>query len=409
MNLRVFLCDPLDFQQQQVVEMQTELKDSLQRIQEDYDKDLLDLERNARHKSRESKSQLEDDFSEHMLSMHEVKSNLELKVFSLEAELNSTQTEYDSLKGRYDKTLNRLDQIEMENRSLNESLLNKSRANLLSPVSDRDPDVLSISSNDVEIFSENYVNIDYTTMATPSSDQNLEPEDQLKQLRQNLDEAKTEVTTLKEENMKFEILSENLNKELNDLRQQLQNQSVFDLTKQMEKEETLKFLETSMHNLLSCSRMNLSICNRQTPSSFIHSLKDPERDVDRDTDDVKNVDYDIGEKEKVIYHDPYGSSKTINDSVFVDPTDVSVLSRDGSSEDVKQLFEQIKLLIEHTKNERRILYKQLVYLNTKFAASTNSYNNNSDAGKIDLDSIKGELFEISIEKVERNIISLKFF
>lgn len=325
----------LDSQQHQVAEIRDQLHASLEKISQDYNNELLELETDTREQNTQYKSQLEDNYSDQLLDMHGKKSDLELRVSELEDELNSTQTEYDLLKVRYDNTVRQLDQAQFENRNLNETL-NRSRPVLLSP--DREPcdDALSICSNDVEIASEKYVNIEYTSPTpppvSPTAEQNLE--DQLKLLRAALNEAKRDASTLKEEKENVERLSEDLKKELNGLKSQLENQSVFNVSKHFENQDVLKFLESSVHELLSRTGYNIA-------------------------------DPDISREESGMASDSIARLDESQQSQY--PPDLSVLSTTSESEDAKQLFNKIQYVFHNAKAERDVLYKQLKYLNGKFS------------------------------------------
>lgn len=137
-------------------------------------------------------------------------------------------------------------------------------------------DALSISSNDIEIESEKYVNIDYQKdddVAPTVVEDGINNEEQLEYpmseqlriLRETLDEAKNDVTNLREEKLKFERLSENLNLELNSLKSELQNQSTFEMPQNKSfqhhahNRSSFKILEASLHELLSASGYQLPL------------------------------------------------------------------------------------------------------------------------------------------------------
>ena len=173
-----------------------------------------------------------------------------------------------------------LDGIQMENQRLQNIVKENNQqptTHLLDIPGDKDnTDALSISSNDIEIESENYVNIDYQkdqedTSKVDGIDKNREQFDipmseQLKILREALDETKNDVTNLREEKLKFEKLSENLNLELNSLKSELQNQSVFELSQNKsfqqhynQNRSSFRILEASVHELLTASGYQLPL------------------------------------------------------------------------------------------------------------------------------------------------------
>ena len=263
-----------------VSQINDQLKQELAKIDQTYNEDLLETEVDQREQATTLKANLDESFSEKVVNMHEHQRDLELQVTRLDEELISVQTEYNTLKGRYDDVIQKMDGIQVENQRL-QNILNEnpqphSQATLLDvPRSDKDnTDALSISSNDIEIASELYVNIDYQRALEEDEDikndeqqQEYPMSEQLKILRETLDDAKKDVTNLREEKLRFERLSENLNMELNSLKSELQNQSVFEMSSRSfhhnqsqlkaDAASTYKVLEASVYELLSASGYQL--------------------------------------------------------------------------------------------------------------------------------------------------------
>ena len=258
------------------------MKEELEHINQKYNDELLEIELKEREHTNAIKSNLEESFSDQMVNMHENQRDLESQITRLDGELDSVQTEYNALKYRYDEVVKKLDNVQLENQRLQNILDSKQQDSFQLPGSSgihhRDSDVLSISSNDVEIASEKYVNIDYqASPAMADGDSELTMSEQLKILRENLNDAKNDVHSLREEKMRFEMLSENLNQELNTLKSELQNQSIFDMSKtQPMDQSTMRILEASVHDLLSASGYVLpeieqsGLDESMLPSQYLH-------------------------------------------------------------------------------------------------------------------------------------------
>lgn len=404
------------------------MKDELDKINQSYNEALLEIETNEREQSVHCfKSSLEETFSDQMVNMHENQRELDVRATRLEQELNATQTEYNSLKTRYDDITKKLDSVQMENQRLNKLLNEQQQAALIrSPPSEwiqmsqmnnavnRDADISSIASNDVEIDSEKYVSIDFNE----GNDLHLKENDedngeytlseQLKILRENLNEAKNDVDSLREEKLKFEMLSENLNEELNTLKSQLQNQSVFNMSRtDIPPEEsitTLRFLEASIHELMSASGYNLYIDTNESleecalpgnasierdskleesmlPSHYLHG------NGDQDDDSASENEVD-SLQENTLFHDSILAAEetvdgkgadlvgdaTVEDSILarVDRIEESSIflqaTPERSNAEAKRLFQKIKYIVETTRDEQNIIYKQLNFLKNKFSA-----------------------------------------
>jgi len=357
-----------------------------------------------------------------MVNMHENQRELDVRATRLEHELNATQTEYNSLKTRYDDVLKKLDSVQLENERLNK-LINEQQQDVLirSPPSEwiqmsqmnktanRDVDISSIASNDIEIDSEKYVSIDYLHNEENNSDLNNDDGDnnkeytlpeQLKLLRATLNDAKNDVDSLREEKLKFEMLSENLNQELNTLKTKLQNQSVFDMSRTGIHPDTsittLRYLEASIHELMSASGYNLNIDNNESleesalpgndsmeggskleesmlPSQYLHGNGNQD-------DDSASEDEADSLQENTLFHDSILAPEDTVDSNVIG--DDSLLARVDGLEDTsmflqatpgpgnaeaKRLFQKIKYIVETTRDEQNIIYKQLQFLKEKFS------------------------------------------
>ena len=268
-----------------VNQLNEELKEELAKVNHTYNEELLEVEVDQRGQAETLKTDLEESFSDQVVSMHENQRDLEIQVTRLDDELNLVQSEYNTLKDRYDGVIQKLDSIQVENQRLQSIITeNQGQPSLAglprlmldvptSGMSSKGDDALSISSNDIEFASEKYVNIDYQQIEDVDQDQKLDQQqrdyqdveveeppmsEQLKMLRETLDDAKKDVNNLREEKQRFERLSENLNLELNSLKSELQNQSVFDMSRAAGETSTMKILEASIHELLSASGYNLT-------------------------------------------------------------------------------------------------------------------------------------------------------
>ena len=81
-----------------VHQINNQLKQELTKINENYNEELLEIEVDQRDQAATLKSNLEESFSDQVVSMHEHQRDLKLQVSRLDEELNSVQAEYNTLK-----------------------------------------------------------------------------------------------------------------------------------------------------------------------------------------------------------------------------------------------------------------------------------------------------------------------
>uniref|UniRef100_A0A7M5WRQ3 Uncharacterized protein n=1 Tax=Clytia hemisphaerica TaxID=252671 RepID=A0A7M5WRQ3_9CNID len=330
--------DVLESQQTVVSKINLQMKEELEKINQKYNEELLEIELKERENASAIKTNLEESFSDQMVNMHENQRDLESQITRLDGELDSVQTEYNALKHRYDDVIKKLDNVQFENQRLQDILDSKQQDSLQLPGNSgnhhRDSDVLSISSNDVEIASEKYVNIDYQTSPGHSEPTMSE---QLKLLRENLNDAKNDVHSLREEKMRFEVLSENLNQELNTLKSELQNQSIFDMSKnQPIDQSTMRFLEASVHDLLSASGFILPEVEQSVldesmlPSQYLHGNAGDKK-VEHSDDEEDSLE------ENTMFHDsiilgPGEGEEVLAEHFNFDESDLSQIPLEAEEE-----------------------------------------------------------------------------
>ena len=81
-----------------VHQINNQLKQELTKINENYNEELLEIEVDQPEQAATLKSNLEESFSDQVVSMHEHQRDLKLQVSRLDEELNSVQAEYNTLK-----------------------------------------------------------------------------------------------------------------------------------------------------------------------------------------------------------------------------------------------------------------------------------------------------------------------
>lgn len=81
-----------------VTEINNQLKQELTEINNAYNEEILEIEIAQREQAATLKSNLEESFSDQVVSMHEHQRDLKLQVSRLDEELNSVQAEYNTLK-----------------------------------------------------------------------------------------------------------------------------------------------------------------------------------------------------------------------------------------------------------------------------------------------------------------------